>query len=66
MYTANDCRDRASACQQLAKQAKDPVIERSYLNLVKTWRIFAVGLEERELNERHSVVQSIERGASRL
>jgi len=65
MYTANDCRDRASACQRLAEQAKDPVIERSYLSLVKSWRIFAVGLEEREHDERHSVVQSIERGVSR-
>jgi hypothetical protein len=65
MYTANDCRDRASACQRLAEQAKDPVIERSYLSLVKTWRVFAARLEERD-NERHSVVQSIERGASRL
>ena len=66
MYSANDCRDRASACQRLAEQAIDPVIERSYLSLVNSWRIFAVGLEERERNERHSVVQSIECGVSRV
>jgi hypothetical protein len=62
MFTVKECSERAAACERLAGYATDPVIERWYLSLVKTWRIVAEIAELGDRNEWRAVVRSIQSG----
>jgi hypothetical protein len=62
MFTVKECSERATACERLAGQAKDSVIERWYHSLVKTWRVVAEISESRDRNEWRAVVRSIQSG----